>query len=146
MRATRPVATFGPARWAGHGQAVERSEVVRGRLRLPVRWRHPRSARDRHADLVQLPPSEIIGREVYTKAAKGDVAVRKLGVWQTHEHEVGRELGYPALVVQFTDFSAGRTDAGYVTDHPLPTQVSTSSSETKASSQSSTSPTPSAIA
>lgn len=80
---------------------------------------------DRHADPVVLPPSEIIRREVYTKAAKGDVAVRKLVVWETHKHEVGRELGYPAYVVQFTDFSAGRKD-------PLQREVRLAASRTAA--------------
>lgn len=68
------------------------------------------SGLDRPADALVLPASEVIRREVYTKAAKGDIAVRKLVVWQTHKHDVAKELGYPAFVVQFTDFSAGRKD------------------------------------
>lgn len=65
---------------------------------------------DRHASRLVLPASEIIRREVYTKTTKGELAVRKLVVWQTHKHDVAPELGYPAYVVQFTDFSAGRKD------------------------------------
>lgn len=64
---------------------------------------------DRRADPIVLPPAEVVRREVYTKAAKGDVAVRKLVVWRTNKHTVA-EAGYPAYVVQFTDFSAGRKD------------------------------------
>ena len=56
---------------------------------------------------------------------RGDVAVRKLVVWETHKHEVGRELGYPAYVVQFTDFSAGRKD-------PLQREVRLAASRTAA--------------
>jgi len=65
---------------------------------------------DRAADPIVLPASEVIRREVYTKATKGDLAVRKLVVWRTHKESAGPDLGYPAFVVQFTDFSAGRKD------------------------------------
>ncbi len=65
---------------------------------------------DRHADPIVLAASEVIRREVYTKLTKGELAVRKLVVWRTHKDEVVPGLGYPAFVVQFTDFSAGRKD------------------------------------
>lgn len=65
---------------------------------------------DRHAEAIVLPASEVIRREVYTKATKGELAVRKLVVWRTHKEAAAPHLGYPAFVVQFTDFSAGRKD------------------------------------
>jgi hypothetical protein len=60
------------------------------------------------AERVVLPPSEIVRREVYGKAAKGQQSVRKLVVWRTNKHEVDRS--YPAFVVHFTDYSPGRKD------------------------------------
>ena len=55
---------------------------------------------------VQLPTSEVIKRKVWTKAAKGKVAVRKLVAWKTNKAEV--DPSYPAYVVHWTDYSAGR--------------------------------------
>ena len=55
---------------------------------------------------MQLPTSEVIKRKVWTKAAKGKVAVRKLVAWKTNKAEV--DPSYPAYVVHWTDYSAGR--------------------------------------
>jgi len=55
-----------------------------------------------------LPPSEILRREVYSKTTKGVVAVRKLVMWKTNKQE--SDPSYPAYVVHFTDYSAGRKD------------------------------------
>ncbi len=55
-----------------------------------------------------LPKSEVLRREVFTKVTKGKTAVRKLLVWKTHKHEA--DPTYPAFVVHFTDYSAGRKD------------------------------------
>jgi len=65
-------------------------------------------ALDEHAEPLDLPPSEILRREVYTKTTKGVVAVRKLVMWKTNKQE--SDPSYPAYVVHFTDYSAGRKD------------------------------------
>jgi len=53
-----------------------------------------------------LPLSELVRRKVWTKATKGKVAVRKLVVWKTFKSEL--DPSYPAYVVHWTDYSAGR--------------------------------------
>jgi hypothetical protein len=55
---------------------------------------------------LKLPVSEVLTRRVWTKAAKGKVAVRKLLVWKTHKDQA--DPSYPAFVVHWTDYSAGR--------------------------------------
>jgi len=55
-----------------------------------------------------LPASEVLRREVYTKTTKDKVAVRKLVVWKTNKDE--QDPAYPAFVVYFTDYSPGRKD------------------------------------
>jgi len=55
---------------------------------------------------VELSKSEILRREVWTKEAKGVLAVRKLIVWKTNK-EKSNSL-YPAYVVHWTDYSPGR--------------------------------------
>lgn len=61
---------------------------------------------DKHAEEVDLPPSEILRREVYTKSGKNGTAVRKLVQWRTNKHDVDGD--YPAFVVHYTDYSPGR--------------------------------------
>ena len=56
----------------------------------------------------QLPASEVIRREVWTKETKGKLAVRKLVVWRTHKEQLDGD--YPAFVVHWTDYSAGRKE------------------------------------
>jgi hypothetical protein len=63
----------------------------------------------KRAERVVLPPSALVRREVYVKEAKGQKAVRKLVVWQTNKD--GLDRSYPAFVIHWTDFSAGRKDA-----------------------------------
>ena len=53
-----------------------------------------------------LPQSAVMRREVWTKTTKGQLAVRKLLVWKTNKSELDDR--YPAYVVHWTDFSAGR--------------------------------------
>jgi ATP-dependent DNA ligase len=55
-----------------------------------------------------LPVSALLRREVWTKTTKGQLAVRKLLVWKTNKSE-GSQL-YPAYVVHWTDYSAGRAE------------------------------------
>lgn len=54
----------------------------------------------------QLPLSTILRREVWTKETKGKVAVRKLVTWKTNKESV--DPSYPAFVLHWTDYSAGR--------------------------------------
>ncbi|MCA9648614.1 MAG: hypothetical protein H6712_27005 [Myxococcales bacterium] len=63
---------------------------------------------DKAATVAQLPPSEILRREVYTKTTKGKTSVRKLVVWKTNKEEA--DAAYPSFVVCFTDYSPGRKD------------------------------------
>lgn len=53
-----------------------------------------------------LPASTVLRREVWTKAAKGSAAVRKLVVWRTNKEQ--RNPSFPAFVVHWTDYSATR--------------------------------------
>ena len=55
---------------------------------------------------VRLPASAVVRRRVWTKAAKGKVAVRKLVVWKTNKTEL--DPTYPGYVLHWTDYSAGR--------------------------------------
>ncbi len=57
---------------------------------------------------VELPDSEILRRQVWTKTTKGKVAVRKLLLWKTHKELV--DAAYPAFVVHWTDYSPGRKE------------------------------------
>lgn len=50
--------------------------------------------------------SGLVRREVWTKAAKGRTAVRKLLVWRTNKETT--DPGWPAWVVHFTDYSPDR--------------------------------------
>lgn len=63
-------------------------------------------ALEQKATKVELPASEIIRREVYTKSGKGGMAVRKLVCWKTNKE--GESENFPAYVVHFTDYSPGR--------------------------------------
>lgn len=58
------------------------------------------------AQEVFLPASEIRRREVWTKTTKGKVAVRKLVAWKTNKEQL--DPSYPAFVIHWTDYSAGR--------------------------------------
>ena len=61
---------------------------------------------DRKATVQTLPASEIVRREVYTKVAKGQTAVRKLLIWKTNKD--GVDADFPAFVVHWTDYSSTR--------------------------------------
>ncbi|QPN66559.1 ATP-dependent DNA ligase [Synechococcus sp. CBW1006] len=54
----------------------------------------------------QLPLSHPVRRQVWTKAGKGGIAVRKLLVWRSGKEEAWP--GWPAWLVHFTDYSADR--------------------------------------
>jgi ATP-dependent DNA ligase len=63
---------------------------------------------DKAARVADLPKSEVLRRQVFTKAAKDKTAVRKLLVWRTRKEQ--QDPAYPAYVVAFIDYSAGRKD------------------------------------
>lgn len=58
---------------------------------------------------VDLPHSEIIRREVYTKRVRDyGVAVRKVVVWKTNKNQI--DPRHPAYAVMFTDYSPARQE------------------------------------
>ena len=60
-------------------------------------------------DPADLPKSEVIRREVYTKAVRDyGAAVRKLIVWKTNKEDVDHR--YPAYAAVFTDYSPARQE------------------------------------
>ena len=59
--------------------------------------------------------SEIVRREVYKKDGKNGTALRKFISWKTNKEETGL---FPAYILYYTDFSAGRKD-------PLQTEIYT---------------------
>jgi hypothetical protein len=60
------------------------------------------------AEAIELPESEIIRREVYTKESKGLLAVRKLVLWKTNKDQL--DSNYAPYVVHWTDYSPSRKD------------------------------------
>lgn len=56
-----------------------------------------------------LPSSEVIFREVYTKATKGQTNVKKFLIIKTNKEEI--DNSYPAYVFHYTDFSSSRKDS-----------------------------------
>jgi hypothetical protein len=64
------------------------------------------SSADTRATPDTLPTSQVLRREVWTKEAKGQTAVRKLVVWKTNKETTNS--AFPAFVVHWTDYSATR--------------------------------------
>ena len=60
------------------------------------------------AESVDLPKSTLLRREVWTKEAKGQVAIRKLLIWKTNKEKIA--TSYPAYVVHWTDYSPTRAE------------------------------------
>ncbi len=60
---------------------------------------------DLNVHQITQPASELLRREVYTKASRGQTMVRKLLMWKTNKETDG---DFPAYVLHFTDFSPGR--------------------------------------
>ncbi len=75
------------------------------------------------ATVIELSPSTILRREVYTKTSKGSLMVRKLVVWKSNKNE--EDSAYAPYVVHFTDYSANRKD-------PLKREVRLAGTEEKA--------------
>ncbi len=63
---------------------------------------------------IELPPSRVLRREVYTKVTHGGQAVRKLVAWATNKHDV--DPRFPRFAVLFTDYSPER-------EQPLKTEL-----------------------
>jgi hypothetical protein len=63
---------------------------------------------EQNVDLVELPKSKLLRREVWTKAAKGKTTVQKLLVWKTNKEKI--DSHYPAFVIHWTDYSPNRKD------------------------------------
>ena len=60
-------------------------------------------------DICDRPKSEVICRQVYTKAVRRyGIAVRKIVVWKTNKEET--DSRYPAYAVMFTDYSPARQE------------------------------------
>lgn len=68
----------------------------------------------------QLPGSQVLRREVYTKTTGGKLMVQKFLVWRTNK----TDHGYPGFVLAYTNFSSGRAE-------PLASEVRISSSESQ---------------
>jgi len=68
----------------------------------------------------ELPKSEIIFREVYTKVGKGKTNVQKFIAWKTNKEDIDDK--YPAYVMNYTNFSPTRGE-------PLKKDVRVSSSK-----------------
>ncbi len=52
-------------------------------------------------------PSSLLKRQVYTKEAKGETAIRKFVAWKTNKEGTGK---YPTYILYYTDFSATRAE------------------------------------
>jgi hypothetical protein len=74
---------------------------------------------DRDSRQLNMPVSQILRREVFTKEMKGALMVRKLVMWQTNKEKESED--YPAFVIHYTDFSPNRKT-------PLEREVRVSSS------------------
>lgn len=72
------------------------------------------------ADVGELPESEVLLRDVYTKESKGKTMVQKFIAWKTNKAE--KDDRYPAYVFHYTNYSPGRGE-------PLKRDVRVSSSE-----------------
>ena len=63
---------------------------------------------DQKVESIELPASEILRREVWSKSTKGKKAVQKLVVWKTNKEK--ETPNFSAYVVHWTDYSPGRKD------------------------------------
>ena len=79
---------------------------------------------DTAAPTAELPKSEVLRREAFTKVTKGKTAVRKLLVWKTNKDAI--DPLFPAYVVHFTDYSPGRKDPLKRTVRLAPDEVTAS--------------------
>ena len=107
--------------WTGHGMkpsprpihpVLERMRTDKKVDKTDVRFSQVAGYLPRHAESMvageTVPASTVRRREVWTKETKGQRAVRKLLVWKTNKEMVDRT--FPAFVVHWTDYSAGRAN------------------------------------
>lgn len=115
---TSPVLTLTPEGWQSAGMAASPRLLhpVLSRLRSDkavnvqdIRFAqvqaYQAAAAAEAAPAAELPQSTLLRRAVWTKETKGQTAVRKLLVWKTNKEAVA---DFPAYVVHWSDFSAGR--------------------------------------
>jgi len=120
-----------PEGWSplGPAPAVSMINSVFLRVREDKRAERPDIRFEQVSDLVpirevaaipaDLPPSELVRREVYRKPTPVGPAIRKLVAWKTNKHQI--DPAFPAYVVHFTDYSPGRKE-------PMKTDVRVASS------------------
>lgn len=63
---------------------------------------------DQKVQSIDLPASEILRREVWSKTTKEKTAIQKLIIWKTNKEKEGQ--GFPAFVINWTDYSPNRKD------------------------------------
>lgn len=120
--------------WApvGKAQSISMRDAVFVRIRddkraqLPdIRWSQAGEIISFNDNVTDLPPSEIICREVYTKRIRNyGTAVRKYTAWKTNKDDA--DPRYPEYAVFFTDYSPGRQE-------PIKTDLKNASSAEKIS-------------
>ena len=74
-----------------------------------VRWSQVTDivpVQDGPALAIELPRSQVLRREVFTKKERGTLCVRKAVLWKTNKEKA--DPLYPAYVAFFTDFTPGR--------------------------------------
>ena len=112
----RPALTQVDGRWQVSGQIPAATLISPSVIRLRndkagaeegARWQQIETlvGQDNTATTAAVDPT-IIRRQVWTKVSKEKTDVRKLVVWKTNKETVDPD--YPAYVVHWTDYSAGR--------------------------------------
>lgn len=83
-------------------------------------WRQVAEFAPAHVKREDLPKSEVIRRQVWTKTSADKTDVRKLVVWKTNKDLI--DQSFPAYVVHWTDFSKGRKSPLDREVKPAPTE------------------------
>lgn len=111
----QPELTFTEDIWRVNGQVVAATAVNatvtrlrddKGNVIEGARWAQIEDVVASPAAVAAHSASQVIRRRVWTKETKGKVDVRKLVVWRTNKETI--DPTYPAYVVHWTDYSAGR--------------------------------------
>ncbi len=88
---------------------LEREELESEELSLDqVRPHCPLPKLEAQAQILQLPQSQLLRREVYIKRSKEKSLVRKVLLWKSNKERV--DPRFPAFLVQFTDYNPGRKE------------------------------------
>ena len=112
----RPLLTFENNEWRGLGTVAagtllnpiatrvrtDKSDVIEGSRIAQI----SDYLQDSGGETANLGASEILTRRVWTKEVKEKTDVRKLLIWKTNKEQ--SDDTYPAFVVHWTDYSAGR--------------------------------------